>query len=755
MPGEQLTCVVHLAYERYGESLLHRSAIYQALVDINWDRYSCLTKEDFFPCSTKVKFSKLKTFILKRNINITEKELGDNIEKACWNLCQHLYSACPFGSSQIYKLWRIFIRVADENTYPPVLKPSYSNWIIEKFFPVADLSKTTTSASKYLTFQDFLRSFEDRFTAESLDKVVTEIYHWLVKEVIKAGWVYMTIKQRGESSPWDRRCLNISPGKLHISKQKHGDFIKAKCDFYITKNTQIRLDESKHSGVKHVINVSNDVLECLIAVTNAQEITLWLQALHQSLDHSLGYNSHIQYTLKTARNAPKRLELSFMQYENDKEGRNKSKIEKHSKMHDICVHRLNSVNTEKEKIEVVFLNIDKNGNGTLEFEEFRRALDDMGLKMSESESSTIFNLIDSHGHGRIEFMEFYDFFLENILCDENSPFCKAFEEADQKGRGVIDFKEFSKFVRTRNRSVSLDKVMSCFDNLCGEAGKDELSRQDFIHSMSVLDELGLFPNSLEDFEVHLQQKFEACDTNELKYRIQKRWGKFASFRRAGENGKVAMTGPRDIVGDILPGEYSLEDLAQGNESLPRRTIVRGVSWKLSNIENTSGELIFPSDFSGFLQVEMATNTLLAYYGCEFAEGKSKKVDIPFRSAIQDFTYEKDYLTNYVERKNKGSGLERHAFPHLDCPLTNDSGFFILGKFIENELHITAFRIPERRTLYIPGNCIHSNDYLRGTWRTMLSDGCCIDHVHLKKAIRKKKKGAEENDFESFSFQFWS
>ena len=81
MPGEQLTCVVHLAYERYGESLLHRRAIYQALVDINWDRYSCLTKEDFFPCSTKVKFSKLKTFILKRNINITEKELGEKTLK--------------------------------------------------------------------------------------------------------------------------------------------------------------------------------------------------------------------------------------------------------------------------------------------------------------------------------------------------------------------------------------------------------------------------------------------------------------------------------------------------------------------------------------------------------------------------------------------------------------------------------------------------------------------------------------------------
>ncbi len=31
------------------------------------------------------------------------------------------------------------------------------------------------------------------------------------------------------------------------------------------------------------------------------------------------------------------------------------------------------------------------------------------------------------------------------------------------------------------------------------------------------------------------------------------------------------------------------------------------------------------------------------------------------------------------------------------------------------------QVPTRHTLYIPPFTIHSNDYLRGTWRTMLSD----------------------------------
>ena len=45
------------------------------------------------------------------------------------------------------------------------------------------------------------------------------------------------------------------------------------------------------------------------------------------------------------------------------------------------------------------------------------------------------------------------------------------------------------------------------------------------------------------------------------------------------------------------------------------------------------------------------------------------------------------------------------------------------------LPAAAFRIPTRHTLYIPSGVIHSNDYLRGTWRTMLSDGP-VDHAHL-------------------------
>jgi hypothetical protein len=85
---------------------------------------------------------------------------------------------------------------------------------------------------------------------------------------------------------------------------------------------------------------------------------------------------------------------------------------------------------------------------------------------------------------------------------------------------------------------------------------------------------------------------------------------------------------------------------------------------------------------------------------------------------------------------------------LDCPHDDhtQSGRFVLGKIVNDELHLTAFIIPSKHTLYIPPYAIHSNDYLSGTWRTMLA-AADIDRVVLK---RKRNDG---NLTEVFSFDF--
>jgi Ca2+-binding EF-hand superfamily protein len=406
---------------------------------------------------------------------------------------------------------------------------------------------------------------------------------------------------------------------------------------------------------------------------------------------------------------------------------------------------LNSENSEREKIKAVFLELDDNGNGYLDESEFSVALKGFGLDLSASESRDIFRSIDINGDGTIIFDEFYDYFLENILCQENSVLLKAFAKADKDGSGTINFKEFSEFLQDRQVSLSLDQILSTFERAC----KDELSFED-IQCMSFLNEIGVFQDSNERLEAQLKSRFELFDPQIIKERIEKRWQKFESFRRQGSKGHDVMTGGEGIVKDIVPGEYELGDLAFFRDLpklIPKVTIVKGVSWESSNIPGTSGNLIFPRGFSGNIEADIASCDILAYYGCSFANSKSEKVFIPYRHAVQDFTYENDYLADYVERKNGGAGLERHGFSHIDCPLDEDSGFIILGKLEKCEIHLTAFKIPRRQTLYIPGNCIHSNDYLKGTWRTMLSDETNIDHVHLK------RKSIEESCLDSFTLTF--
>lgn len=290
-------------------------------------------------------------------------------------------------------------------------------------------------------------------------------------------------------------------------------------------------------------------------------------------------------------------------------------------------------NTERKKIKCVFLDFDKDGDGYLEKKEFCLALKKMGLmNINETESEEIFNNIDKDGNGMIIFDEFYEYFIENILCDEKSVLRKAFVEADKKQRGVVNFKEFSEFVKNRNTSVTLEKVLSTFDKLCGENEKEELTYQDFEH-VSILEELGLFPSSLDSFEAQRKSRFDTSNSNILREKLKERWQKFASFKRQGENGETVMTGSSDIVDDFVPGEYNLKDLANFNDLptiLPKMTVVRGVSWETSNIPNTSGNLVFPSDFNGVIEVEIATNELLAYYQCSFADGKSARVYLPYR-----------------------------------------------------------------------------------------------------------------------------
>merc|ERR1719347_2374084 len=97
-------------------------------------------------------------------------------------------------------------------------------------------------------------------------------------------------------------------------------------------------------------------------------------------------------------------------------------------------------------------------------------------------------------------------------------------------------------------------------------------------------------------------------------------------------------------------------------------------------------LEFPVDFAGVIESDIATPESVSYYGASIAfsgqrtETKDDDVFLEERHAVQDFTYGDSYLADWVLGEAGGAGLEWHTFHHLDMPISQQSGYYVLAKF---------------------------------------------------------------------------
>ena len=226
------------------------------------------------------------------------------------------------------------------------------------------------------------------------------------------------------------------------------------------------------------------------------------------------------------------------------------------------------------------------------------------------------------------------------------------------------------------------------------------------------------------------------------------------MRRPGADGSDALLTSTSSPRIIPLGQMPLRDLAPTVPGFPQKpcsTIVKGVRW--CTPKKPPGLLVFPSSFSGEIATDIATPETLAFYGAKFANRTEERIEVNIEHQQTNFTYAENYLHNYVlvAKEKGGAGgatLERHSFCHTDTPFEdlNSSGIFVIGKFLdesETELELTGFLIPRNQTLWVPAGVIHTNNYLKGKWNTMLKIGEPIDAVEL---IRDGKQ---------FSFTFGS
>lgn len=92
-----------------------------------------------------------------------------------------------------------------------------------------------------------------------------------------------------------------------------------------------------------------------------------------------------------------------------------------------------STSDEVGFLRKVFQQYDSNRNGTLDYDEFRAALEDVGY--TEDDCSTVFDAVDVDGTGKIQYTEFLAAALESTGWISEERLAEAFDRLDHDDTG--------------------------------------------------------------------------------------------------------------------------------------------------------------------------------------------------------------------------------------------------------------------------------------------------------------------------------
>lgn len=233
--------------------------------------------------------------------------------------------------------------------------------------------------------------------------------------------------------------------------------------------------------------------------------------------------------------------------------------------------------------------------------------------------------------------------------------------------------------------------------------------------------------------------------------------------------RPGMYGDRRIKQILRPGKYSFAPLKKlqwqragwlatdvavcrkNQVRAPRRARLKDVSWQQS--DDLDWTMHLPVDANVIsIPVDDTDDAGLGYYGCRLIR-PDDVISLQHRSLIINFCYQDDYLENYVLSGRGGSSIEQHDFAHVDMPLDERSGHLVIGRIdpTDQALELTAFMVQPLQRVYIPAQTIHTNDYLLGTWETLLSSACEFPSAQIKPSMIEPSDAIEEHALPALTF----
>jgi Ca2+-binding EF-hand superfamily protein len=145
-------------------------------------------------------------------------------------------------------------------------------------------------------------------------------------------------------------------------------------------------------------------------------------------------------------------------------------------------------------MEKFYKSMDKDGNGTLEYPEFRDGLMQHGLLQNDAECKAIFQSFDEDRSGFLDWREFMSLVKGQLNPVRKQIVDEAFDLLDISGNGVVDAEDLKERYRTfahpdvragiRTEEEVFSEFLENFDVLCSDASVSKVEFQKYYESMS-------------------------------------------------------------------------------------------------------------------------------------------------------------------------------------------------------------------------------------------------------------------------------
>jgi Ca2+-binding EF-hand superfamily protein len=293
---------------------------------------------------------------------------------------------------------------------------------------------------------------------------------------------------------------------------------------------------------------------------------------------------------------------------------------------------------DRNFLEDIFLCYDPNGDGTgsLGYREFSKLVKDLGMKLNKKEVEGMMNQLDLNGNGLIEIEEFHFFFnhatnrddlkghAEDMCGSQNMFIRKLFEEfGDPEGRG-IDFQGLQEMAKVcqldkGEHAVKPKELKQFFKRM--DSGKTGFVTQQkvefFFENVQARDQLKEYMQaSSADNTLMLQQVFEKFDSsrsgsmNELDllaaaqflgYKITES-GVVELLEKidSDRNGTVEANEFLDFFDQVRNTEELMEELENFKKGKEQKKYVLGAGWLLTTLLIGSGAVLLSMDMDSVM-----------------------------------------------------------------------------------------------------------------------------------------------------------